>query len=133
MESIIKQKMLNYLHLLHNKLISKHQHGFLSSHSTCSPFLECVNDWSLSIHNAYSVDVAFIDFSKAFDSVCQTKSIRKLESVGCGGKLLFCMNDYLSKRTQRVKVGNCFSFLSSVYCGVPQGSVLGPVLFLTLH
>jgi len=67
---------------LHNKLISKHQHGFLSNHSTCTQLLECVNDWSLAIHSSYSVDVAYIDFSKAFDSVCHTKLIKKLESVG---------------------------------------------------
>ena len=95
--------------------------------------LECVNDWSLAIHNSYSVDVAYIlyiDFSKAFDSVSHTKLIRKLESVGIDGKLLCCINDYLSKRTQCVKVGNCFSSVSSVCGGVPQRSVIGPVLFL---
>jgi len=53
--SIIKLKMLDYF--LHNKLISKHQRGFLSSHSTCTQLLECVNAWPLAIHNSYSVDV----------------------------------------------------------------------------
>jgi len=99
MESVIKQKMLDYL--LHNNLISRHQHGFLSIilhvHS-------CLN----AIHNSYSVDVAYIDFCKAFDSVCHSKLLRKLESVGIGGNLLSWMNDYLSNRTQRVKVGNFF-------------------------
>ena len=113
MESSIKQKMLDYLHLLRNKLISEHQHGFLSNHSTCSQLLECVNDRSLAIRNSYSVDTAFIDFSKSFDSICRTKLSRKLESVGIGGKL-FWMNDYLSNTTQRVKDGNCFSSLSNV-------------------
>ena len=60
MESIIKQKMLDYI--LHKKLISKHQNGFLSKHSTCTQLLECVNDCSLATHSSYSVDVAYIDF-----------------------------------------------------------------------
>jgi len=81
-ESILKQKTLDCL--LHNKLISRHQCGFLSNHCICSQLLECVNDWSLAIHNLCSVDVVYINFSKAFDSVCHNKLIRKLESVGVG-------------------------------------------------
>ena len=68
--------------------------------------------------------------SSSSHGVCHSKLLRKLESVGIGGKLLSWMNDYLSNRTQRVKVGNCFSSLSNVCSGVPQRSVLGPVLFL---
>jgi len=79
----------------------------------------------LAIHSSYCVGVAYINFSKAFGCVCHTKLIRKLESVGNGGKFLSWMNYYLSSRSQRVKVGNRFSSLSNV----PQGTVLGHVLF----
>ena len=120
--------MLDYL--LHSNLISKHQHGFLSRHSTCTQLLECVNDWTVAINGLCSVDVAYIDFSKAFDSVCHSKLICKLESFGFGGKLLAWIRSCLSDRTQRVKVGTSFSSLASVISGVPQGSVLGPLLFL---
>jgi len=106
METIIKQKMLDYL--LSSNLISKHQHGFLSKRSTCSQLLECVDDWTLALHNRYSVDVVYVDFSKAFDSVGHSKLLHKLESFGIGGKLLLWIRDYLYNRTQCVKVGNCF-------------------------
>jgi len=76
------------------------------------------------------VDVVYVDFSKAFNSVSHTKLLHKLESFGIGGKLLLWIRDYLNNRTQCVKVGNCFSNYASVGSGVPQGSVLGPLLFL---
>jgi len=71
MESIVKDQMLDYL--LQNKLISKHQHGFLARRSTCTQLLECTNGWSLSLNARNSVDCAYIDFSKAFDSVVHSK------------------------------------------------------------
>ncbi len=70
MESIIKDQMLDYLMV--NKLISSQQHGFLTNHSTCSQLIECTNDWTLALDMHNSVDVAYIDFSKAFDSVCHS-------------------------------------------------------------
>jgi len=109
METLIKEQMLAYL--LHSNLISKHQHGFLSRHSTCTQLLECVNDWTVAINGLCSVDVAYINFSKVFDSVCHSKLICELESFGFGGKLLAWIRSYLSDRTQRVKVGNSVSFL----------------------
>jgi len=87
-------------------------------HSKCTQLLECVSDWtmvrwSLAIHNSCRANVAFIDFSKASDSVCHSTLICKLESFGIGGKLLSWIKDYLSTRTRRVKVG--FLLLSIVY------------------
>lgn len=128
MESIIKKQVLDYF--LSKSIISKHQHGFLSRHSTQSQMLECINDWTLSIHNCYSVDVIYVDFSKAFDSVCHSKLLYKLESYGIGGKLIDWIGAYLSGRTQMVRIGNSFSSVVNVTSGVPQGSVLGPLLFL---
>jgi len=118
--------MLYYL--LQSNLISRHYHGFLSRHLTCTQLLECVNDWTMAINNLHCVDVAYIDFSKAFDSVCHSKLIYKLESFGFGGKLLAWIKGYLTNRTQCVKVGNSLSSLASVLSGVPQGSVLGPLI-----
>ena len=80
MESIVKDQMLDYL--LRDKLISKHQHGFLARRSTCAQLLVCrpTNDRSLSLNARNSVDCAYIDFSKAFDSVVHSKLCCKLSS-----------------------------------------------------
>jgi len=128
MESIVKDQLMSYL--LRNKLITEHQHGFLNRHSTCSQLLECINDWTLALNCHKNVDVIYVDFRKAFDCVVHTKLIAKLESYGITGRLLFWIKDFLSNRIQAVKIGKHISSFSDVLSGVPQGSVLGPILFL---
>jgi len=128
MESIIRDQLMSYL--LRNKLISKQQHGFISRHSACSQLIECVDDWSLSINIRHNVDVIYIDFSKAFDCVVHSKLLAKLASYGISGNLLLWIQSFLSGRSQAVKVGKHMSSFSDVLSGVPQGSVLGPLLFL---
>jgi len=74
MESVVNDQLMSYL--LKNKLITKHQHGFLKQHSTCSQLIEYVNDWSLALNSRRNVDVIYIKFSKAFDCVVNSKLIR---------------------------------------------------------
>jgi hypothetical protein len=77
-----------------------------------------------------AVDCAYIDFSKAFDSVSHSKLCIKLAAYGFEGKLLTWISSFLSDRTQAVRVGKCSSKPRQVISGVPQGSVIGPLLFL---
>ena len=80
--------------------------------------------------DGYYTRVAYIDFAKAFDSVCHSKLIYKLSMLGISGSLLALLTSYLDKRTQQVKIQNSLSKSVLINSGVPQGSVLGPVLFV---
>jgi hypothetical protein len=102
----------------------------LSRRSTATQLIECVNDWTLALNSRHSVDCVYIDFAKAFDSVVHTKLCAKLIYFGIKGKLLNWITAFLSYRTQQVKVGGKLSGIVDVISGVPQGSVLGPLLFL---
>lgn len=128
MERIINTELLKYLRQ-HN-LISQNQHGFLKRRSTCTNLLDCLNDWTLSFRDKSSVDVIYIDFKKAFDSVSHNKLLLKLEAYGIADDALSWIQAFLSNRTQSVRILNAISIPLPVRSGVPQGSVLGPTLFL---
>ena len=106
------------------------QFGFIKGLSTCNAmtkFCEYVYD----VFNKKEISVqVFIDFKKAFDSVNHSILIRKLERYGIRGMALQLLTNYLTNRFQNVKVGNSISSLQHVTMGIPQGSVLGPLLFL---
>jgi ribonuclease P/MRP protein subunit RPP40 len=128
MESIINNSIVHYLRS--NELINDSQHGFLRKRSTCTNLLDSIHDWAVALNYKHSVDVIYIDFRKAFDTVSHPKLISKLESYGFSGFLLHWLKAFLSNRSQSVKVDGHFSSSVSVTSGVPQGSVLGPTLFL---
>lgn len=128
MEQCVKEIMLN--HLISNNLLSPHQHGFLPKKSTLTELLECFNDWVLALESGCLVDVIYIDFAKAFDSVVHSKLIKKCSAYGFRGFLLDFIKSFLTNRKQRVKIDDCVSCFGDVKSGVPQGSVLGPLLFL---
>ncbi len=127
-EKIVKKEILN--HLLRNGTLTESQHGFLSNHSTITQLLECMSDWTSSLDNSQPVDVAYMDIAKAFDTVSHKKLLEKLEFYGISGRLLGWLKAWLSGRKQRVRIDDSYSSSADVGSGVPQGSVLGPLLFL---
>ena len=87
MESIIKDQLVSYLHS--KGLISKQQHAFIKKHSTVTNLLECAHDWAVSLHGGVDVDVVYVDFSHAFDSVVHSKLIYKLTKYAISGSVFF--------------------------------------------
>ncbi|KAH0813201.1 hypothetical protein GEV33_009590 [Tenebrio molitor] len=111
-------------------IIYDQQHGFLPGKSIQSNLLACLADWTREVDNGNSVDVLYLDFSKAFDRVPKRRLISKLQHLGISGNLLAWINAFLSERTFCVRVGESYSRPVRVHSGVPQGSVLGPLLFI---
>ena len=89
-----------------------------------------VNDFAKILNNSQQVDTILLDSSKAFDKVNHRKLLMKMEHYGIRGKLLDWMKDFLSDRTQQVIINGGCSSKAKVISGVPQGAVLGPLLFL---
>jgi hypothetical protein len=107
----VQEKVLKFPlcdHLKRNKIISEHQHGFLSGRSTQTQLLQCLNDWSRAIDNGAFVDVLYIDISKAFDSVSHKLLMEKLRSYGIAGKFLRWIGSFF-KRPEPVckSASNC--------------------------
>ena len=117
-------------HLTENNMLSDQQHGFRRGRSCCTQLLEVINDWSESGDRGHPLDVIYLDYKKAFDSVPHHRLLEKLSKYGIKGKILNWITDFLIGRKQRVIVNGEQSKLADVTSGIPQGSVQGPILFL---
>ena len=129
-EKIIFNNLYCYLNA--NNLITKNQSGFRPGDSTTNQLLYLVNEIHLAFEVPKSLELraVFLDISKAFDKVWHEGLIVKLRQYGISGNLLMLFENYLHNRKQRVVLNGSFSDYSVIESGVPQGSVLGPLLFL---
>ena len=128
MERIISSKLLEFLKV--EQIVANSQHGCLEGRSTVTQLIECFSDWTNELNDGKFVDIIYLDVAKAFDTVSHPKLVQKLENYQIKGALLEWIKCFLDNRQQRVCVGSSMSSYCHVASGVPQGSVLGPLLFL---
>ena len=127
-EKLLSSHILD--HLYTNNLLSTNQHGFLPRRSSSTQLLGALNDWISMRKNSKTVNIIYTDLAKAFDKVSHPKLLEVLKSYGISGDVYNWLQNFLTNRTQSVVVKSHRSNPLPITSGVPQGSVIGPILFL---
>jgi hypothetical protein len=112
-------------------ILTDKQHGFRRRRSCESQLIITIDALAMSLAKGEQVDVILLDFSKAFDKVPHHRLLHKLDYYGVRGNTWKWVQDFLSKRTQKVVLDGVTSSCADTICGVPQGTVMGSLLFLT--
>ena len=128
LEKHVHESLSEFLHTYN--LLHKTQSGFRTQHSCETALVNMIDLWMNAIDSGKMVGVVLVDFKKAFDLVDHQILIDKLEIYGIKGEALSWFNTYLTNRKQQVAINNCKSDFKQISYGVPQGSILGPLLFL---
>ncbi|MEW8547708.1 MAG: reverse transcriptase family protein, partial [Candidatus Thiodiazotropha sp.] len=127
-ERLVFKYLYNHLH--DNNLLSSFQSGFIPGDSTVNQLTYLYNTFCQALDSGKEVRAVFCDISKAFDRVWHAGLLHKLKAAGVTGEVLDWFKNYLSDRKQRVVLPGALSGWTSIKAGVPQGSILGPLLFL---
>ena len=127
-ERLVFKHLYNHLH--ENNLLSSLQSGFIPGDSTVNQLTFLYNTFCQALDAGKEVRAVFCDISKAFDRVWHTGLLAKLRAAGVTGEVLAWFSNYLSNRKQRVILPGAVSDWTYIKAGVPQGSILGPLLFL---
>ena len=128
MESFIREGVLSYMK--ETGQLASQQHGFLPGKSCATNLIESVEAITAFLDKKTPVDIIYIDFSKAFDRVPHERLLIKMKSYGISLQVLKWVKGFLKDRNMRVRVGQSMSEPGAVLSGIPQGSVLGPTLFV---
>ena len=128
MEGFVRDHLLK--HFIDNKLFNNNQFGFLKGRSTMLQLLHIMDEWTECLESGGQINAIYADFEKAFDKVSHKLLLHKLHFYNLSEPVILWIKSFLCNRKQRVKINGFYSEWADVISGIPQGTILGPILFI---